>query len=178
MSRIGKSPITVPSGVQVVVNGRTVEVSGPKGKLSFNLHPEVEVTVDAGQVSFNWAGRENGVSSAQAGTARAIINNMVTGVSQGFQRKLVLVGVGYKVSVKGNVVNMALGYSHPIEHVLPEGVTAECPSQTEIVLSSIDKHLIGQTAANIRAYRSPEPYKGKGVRYSDEVVRIKETKKK
>lgn len=178
MSRIGKSPISIPSGVEVNVNGQEVVVKGPKGTLNFTAHKSVTVVVENNQVTFDWAGKAEGLSSEQAGTARAIINNLVVGVSQGYTRKLTLVGVGYRASVKGNVLNMALGFSHPIEHVLPEGVTAECPSQTEIVLSSIDKHLIGQTAANIRAYRKPEPYKGKGVRYADEVVRIKEAKKK
>lgn len=178
MSRVAKTPITVPSGVEVNVNGQNVTVKGPKGQLNLNVNKAVTVVVEGGQVNFKWAGREEGVSSNQAGTARALINNMVKGVSEGFERKLRLVGVGYRASVAGNTLNLVLGYSHPIAHELPQGVKAECPSQTEIVLSSIDKHLLGQTAADIRAYRKPEPYKGKGVRYADEVVRIKEVKKK
>lgn len=178
MSRVAKTPVSIPSGVEVNVNGQLVNVKGPKGSLKLEVNPAVKVSVADNQVSFDWAGKETGVSSEQAGTARALINNYVIGVSQGYQRKLLLVGVGYRAAVKGDLVTLQLGYSHPIEHKLPAGVTAECPSQTEIVLSSIDKHLLGQTAANIRAYRKPEPYKGKGVRYSDEVVRIKEAKKK
>lgn len=178
MSRVAKTPVSIPSGVEVNVNGQLIQVKGPKGSLQLEVNPAVKLTVADNAVSFDWAGKEDGVSSEQAGTARALVNNMITGVSQGYQRKLTLVGVGYRASVSGDVVNLALGYSHPIEHKLPEGVKAECPSQTEIVLSSIDKQLLGQTAANIRAYRKPEPYKGKGVRYSDEVVRIKEAKKK
>lgn len=178
MSRVAKQPVNIPAGVEVNVNGQLVTVKGKKGTLTLTVNNEVTVAVADNQVTFNWAGREEGVPSAQAGTARALVANLVKGVNEGFQRKLQLVGVGYRASVKGNVVSLALGYSHPIEHVLPAGVTAECPSQTEIVLSSADKHLLGQTAANIRAYRKPEPYKGKGVRYTDEVVRIKEAKKK
>lgn len=178
MSRVAKTPVNVPSGVEVNVNGQLVSVKGPKGTLSLNVNPAVKVVLENSQVTFQWEGREQGVPSAQAGTARALVNNMVVGVSAGFQKKLQLVGVGYRASVKGNQLSLALGFSHPVEFTLPEGVAAECPSQTEIVLSSIDKQLVGQTAAKIRAYRKPEPYKGKGVRYSDEVVRMKEAKKK
>lgn len=178
MSRVAKTPVSIPSGVEVNVNGQLVTVKGPKGQLNLNVNSAVTVTVENNEVVFNWAGKEEGLSSNQAGTARALINNMVVGVSEGFTRGLQLKGVGYRASVKGNTLSLALGYSHPIEHVLADGVTAECPSQTEIVLKSIDKHLIGQEAANIRAYRKPEPYKGHGVRYANEVVRIKEVKKK
>lgn len=178
MSRVAKTPVSIPSNVEVNVNGQLITVKGPKGQLQLNVNPEVQISFADGKVSFDWKGREEGVSSNQAGTARALVNNMLIGVTEGFTRGLVLKGVGYRASVKGNTLNLALGYSHPIEHVLPEGVTAECPTQTEIVLKSIDKHLIGQVAADIRAYRKPEPYKGHGVRYANEVVRIKEVKKK
>ncbi|MFC6277329.1 50S ribosomal protein L6 [Psittacicella hinzii] len=178
MSRVAKTPVSIPSGVEVNVNGQVVTVKGPKGQLDFNVNPAVAVTVENGLVSFNWEGREQGVSSNQAGTARAIIQNMVVGVSEGFTRALKLNGVGYRAAVKDKVLTLSLGYSHPIEHVLADGITAECPTQTDIVLKGISKHLIGQEAANIRAYRKPEPYKGHGVRYADEVVRIKEVKKK
>ena len=130
-------------------------------------------------VNFTFTPREGFVeANAQSGTARALVNAMVIGVTEGFTKKLQLVGVGYRAQVKGNVVALSLGFSHPVEHTLPAGITAECPSQTEIVLKGADKQLIGQVAADIRAYRRPEPYKGKGVRYSDEVVRMKEAKKK
>ncbi|RIY34093.1 50S ribosomal protein L6 [Psittacicella hinzii] len=178
MSRVAKTPVSIPSGVEVNVNGQLVTVKGPKGSLELTVNSQVSIAVQDNQVSFNWQGREEGVSSEQAGTARALINNMVKGVSEGFTRGLQLKGVGYRASIKGNTLTLALGYSHPIEHVLPEGVTAECPSQQEIVLRAIDKQLVGQQAAIIRSYRKPEPYKGHGVRYTDEVVRIREVKKK
>ncbi|MCM2681420.1 50S ribosomal protein L6 [Echinimonas agarilytica] len=177
MSRVAKAPVQLPAGVEVTLKGQDITVKGAQGSLTRTVNAAVEVKQEDNAVTF--AGRE-GVSGswAQAGTARALVNNMVTGVSQGFERKLVLNGVGYRAAAKGKVVNLALGFSHPIDHELPEGVSAECPSQTEIVLKGVDKQLVGQVAANIRAYRKPEPYKGKGVRYADEHVRRKEAKKK
>lgn len=177
MSRVAKAPVAVPNGVTVTQNGRQVEVKGSKGTLSFSLHALVELKQEDGQLKVAPI-QESKDAWMQAGTARAVLNNLVKGVSEGFERKLQLVGVGYKAAVKGNVVNLNLGYSHPIDHTLPEGVTAETPSATEIVLKSANKQLLGQVAAEIRAYRSPEPYKGKGVRYSDEVILRKEAKKK
>lgn len=177
MSRVAKAPVNIPAGVEVKLDGQLLTVKGKNGELVRTIHNSVEVKQENDALTF--APRE-GVegANAQAGTARALVNAMVIGVTEGFTKKLQLVGVGYRAQLKGNVLSLSLGYSHPIEHALPAGVTAECPSQTEIVLKSSDKQLIGQTAANIRAYRRPEPYKGKGVRYADEVVRTKEAKKK
>jgi len=177
MSRVAKAPVTVPNGVTVTQNGRQVEVKGSKGTLSFNLHALVELKQEDG-VLRTVPAQDTQAAWMQTGTARAVLNNLVTGVSKGFERKLQLVGVGYKAQAKGNTVNLALGFSHPIDYVLPEGVTAETPTPTEILLKSTDKQLLGQAAADIRAFRSPEPYKGKGVRYSDEVILRKEAKKK
>ena len=177
MSRVAKAPVTVPNGVTVTQNGRQVEVKGSKGTLSFNLHALVELKQEEGKLQIAPV-KESKDAWMQAGTARAVLNNLVKGVNEGFERKLQLIGVGYKAAIKGNVVNLNLGFSHPIDYVLPEGVTAETPTATEIVLKSANKQLLGQVAANIRSYRSPEPYKGKGVRYSDEVVLRKEAKKK
>lgn len=177
MSRVAKAPVNIPAGVEVKLNGQLLTVKGKNGELSRTIHNAVEVKQDNGVLTF--APREGMAGAdAQAGTARALVNAMVIGVTEGFTKKLQLVGVGYRAQVKGNVVSLSLGYSHPIEHVLPAGITAECPSQTEIVLKGADKQVIGQAAADIRAYRRPEPYKGKGVRYADEVVRTKEAKKK
>lgn len=177
MSRIAKNPVNIPAGVEVTLNGQTVQIKGPKGSLTHVVHDLVTVSKDDSALSFSWNDSLTG-ASAQAGTARNLINNMVIGVTEGFTKKLQLVGVGYRASVQGSNVNLVLGFSHPVNYTLPKEVSAECPTQTEIVLTSINKQLLGQVAANIRAYRKPEPYKGKGVRYSDEVVRIKETKKK
>lgn len=177
MSRIAKAPVEIPAGVEVTLSGQEITVKGGNGTLSRTINDAVELTKADNQLTF--APRE-GVAGAdaQAGTARALVNNMVEGVTKGFEKKLELVGVGYRAQAKGKVVSLTLGFSHPVEHELPDGVTAECPSQTEVVLKSADKQLVGQVAADIRAYRKPEPYKGKGVRYSDEVVRRKEAKKK
>ena len=177
MSRIAKSPITLPSGCEVKQEGQKVSVKGPKGELSAEINNLVSVSVSDGVVTVSPA-EEDQKAWAQAGTARSLINNMVTGVTDGFERKLVLNGVGYRAQAKGSTVNLTLGFSHPIDYALPDGVKAETPSQTEIVLTSIDKQLLGQVAANIRSFRPPEPYKGKGVRYADEYVRRKEAKKK
>ena len=177
MSRVAKAPVTIPAGVEVTLNGQEIAVKGKNGTLKRTLNAAVIVTKEENVLKFAPVEGAAG-ADAQAGTARALVNNMVIGVTTGFERKLVLVGVGYRAQAQGKSVGLALGFSHPIDHELPEGVTAECPTQTEIVLKSADKALLGQVAADIRAYRSPEPYKGKGVRYSDEVVRTKEAKKK
>lgn len=177
MSRIANAPITVPAGVEVTLNGQEVTVKGGQNTLTRVIHDAVEVVQEEQEVRV--AARE-GVANAvaQAGTARSLIFNMVQGVSQGFERKLTLVGVGYRAQAQGNKLSLNLGFSHPVEVVAPAGITLETPNQTEIVVKGADKHLVGQIAANIRAYRKPEPYKGKGIRYSDENVRRKEAKKK
>lgn len=177
MSRVAKNPITIVNGVEVKVDDGLVKVKGKLGDLVFKLHPLVGVEILEGVVKVIPTSQSK-TAWAQAGTARAIIANMVKGVSDGFEKRLQLVGVGYRAAVKGKVLNLVLGFSHPIDHVLPEGVSAEVPSQTEIVLRSSNKELLGEVAANIRGYRPPEPYKGKGVRYADEHVRRKEAKKK
>lgn len=177
MSRVAKAPVAVPAGVEVKLNGQVVTIKGKNGELTRTIHDAVEVKQEGQTLTF--APREGFANAwAQAGTARALLNGMVIGVTEGFTKKLQLVGVGYRAAVKDNVVNLSLGFSHPVNHTLPAGITAECPSQTEIVLKGSDKQLIGQVAADLRAYRRPEPYKGKGVRYADEVVRTKEAKKK
>ncbi len=177
MSRVAKNPVKLPTGVEIKLNGQLLSVKGAKGALELQLHSSVEVIQDAGELRF--AGRNGDQQTrAMTGTTRALVNNMVLGVSQGFERKLQLVGVGYKAQAKGQVLNLALGFSHPIDYELPEGIVAETPNQTEIVLKGVDKQLLGQVAAEIRDFRRPEPYKGKGVRYADEVVLRKEAKKK
>ncbi|MBM7072958.1 50S ribosomal protein L6 [Shewanella sp. 202IG2-18] len=177
MSRVAKAPVAIPAGVEVTVNGQAISVKGAKGTLTREINSAVTVTVEGTEVK---VAPVDGVANAwaQAGTARALINNMVIGTSEGFQKKLTLIGVGYRAKVAGKGVDLTLGFSHPLVHELPEGVKAECPSQTEIVLTGTDKQLVGQVAAEIRGYRPPEPYKGKGVRYADENVRRKEAKKK
>ena len=177
MSRVAKAPVVVPAGVEVKLNGQVISIKGKNGELTRTLNNAVEVKHVDNTLTF--APREGFADGwAQAGTSRALLNGMVIGVTEGFTKKLQLVGVGYRAAVKGNAVSLALGFSHPVEHALPAGITAECPTQTEIVLKGADKQLIGQVAADLRAYRRPEPYKGKGVRYADEVVRTKEAKKK
>jgi large subunit ribosomal protein L6 len=177
MSRIAKSPITVPSGVDIKISGREIQIKGAKGALQMNLHPDVDVEQKDGVINVQ---PKTDVKSqwAMAGTFRALINNMVTGAKTGFQKKLQLIGVGYRAQVKGKVLNLNLGFSHPIDYPIPEGITVETPSATEIIVSGCDKQRVGQVAAEIRAYRPPEPYKGKGVRYQDEYVVRKEAKKK
>jgi large subunit ribosomal protein L6 len=176
MSRIGKNPIVLPAGVEVTV-GEQITVKGPLGTLNTAAHPAVKVEVEGLNVSVSKnEGQVNG--SAMWGTMRANLNNMVIGVSKGFEKKLQLVGVGYRAQAQGEILNLSLGFSHPVAHKMPAGVKVECPTQTEILIKGSDKQQVGQVAAEVRAYRKPEPYKGKGVRYSDEVVVIKETKKK
>lgn len=177
MSRIAKSAITLPKGVEVSVANGSVTVKGAKGTLTRPVHSLVNVNVADGVVSVGVVSERNDAWT-QAGTMRANLANMVTGVSAGFERKLLLVGVGYRAAAQGNSVNLTLGFSHPVVHKLPEGITAETPSQTEIVLKGINKEVLGQVAAEIRGYRPPEPYKGKGVKYADEVIIRKEVKKK
>lgn len=177
MSRVAKNPVKLPAGVEIKMSGQQLSVKGAKGALELNVHPSVEVIQEGGELRF--AGRNGDQQTrAMAGTTRALVNNMVIGVSQGFERKLQLVGVGYKAQAKGQVLSLALGFSHPVDYELPQGVTAETPSQTDILIKGVDKQLVGQVAAEIRDFRRPEPYKGKGVRYSDEVVRRKVAKKK
>jgi len=177
MSRVAKAPVQIPAGVTVTLSGQDIKVKGPKGELSRTIHSDVVVSQEENSIIINIAADVKG-AWAQAGTTRALINNMVIGVNTGFEKKLILNGVGYRAKAAGKVLNLSLGFSHPVEHAIPEGVTCETPSQTEVVLKSADKHLVGQVAANIRSYREPEPYKGKGIRYDDEVVRRKEAKKK
>lgn len=177
MSRVAKAPVTLPNGVSVTLNGRQVEVNGKNGKMSLHLHDLVELKQEENEVVVS-PKVDSKEAWMHAGTVRALLNNLVKGVTDGFERRLQLIGVGYRAQVAGNKVTLNLGYSHPIEYTLPEGVSAENASQTEIVLKSSDKQKLGQAAANIRSFRPPEPYKGKGVRYSDEVILRKEAKKK
>ncbi|MDK2126368.1 50S ribosomal protein L6 [Parachitinimonas caeni] len=177
MSRVAKNPITIPGGVEVSMLGKELVVKGPLGMQKQVICDGVSVTVETGVLKF-FANSDDKHARAMSGTLRALAANMVVGVSKGFERKLNLVGVGYRAQAQGDVVNLTLGFSHPVAHRLPVGVKAETPSQTEIVLKGINRQQIGQVAAEIRAYRPPEPYKGKGVRYSDEIVVLKETKKK
>jgi len=177
MSRVAKKPISIPSGVTVTLEGRTVKVKGPKGELTFTLHEQVDV-VQEGEELHCSARTERQSNVAITGTTRAVIANMVQGVTSGFERKLELRGVGYRAQAQGNVLNLTLGFSHPVAHGIPTGVTVETPTQTEVLVKGIDKQQVGQVAAEIRAYRPPEPYKGKGVRYAGERVVMKEAKKK
>jgi len=174
MSRVAKNPITLPDGVDIKIDGLSVSVKGPKGNLALNLHPNVSLDHTDGVYMVK---PDDDKHVAMAGTFRALVGNMVAGVSTGFQKKLQLVGVGYRAQIQGKKLNLALGFSHPIEYDAPEGITIEAPSQTEIIVSGCDKQKVGQVAAEIRAFRPPEPYKGKGVRYSDERVVRKEAKK-
>ena len=175
MSRIAKAPIELPSGVEIKIAGTEVSVKGPKGNLVQSLHPNVSVEQEDKTITVKPA---NDSDIPMAGTMRSLVNNMVVGVSDGFEKKLTLVGVGYRAQVQGSKLTLALGYSHPIEYTAPEGVTIESPSQTEVVVKGCDKQQVGQVASEIRAFRPPEPYKGKGVRYADEYIVRKEAKKK
>lgn len=178
MSRVASNPIVLPKGVELTVSGQQVQVKGGKGNMSIAVHESVNIVQNDSQLTFT--GKKDGdkQGNAMAGTMRALVNNMVTGVSTGHERRLQLQGVGYRAQAQGKKLNLQLGFSHPIEYSLPEGVEAQTPSQTEIIISGADKQLIGQVCAEIRAFRPPEPYKGKGVRYADEYVRRKEAKKK
>ena len=177
MSRVAKKPIELPKGVDVNISGQHLSIKGPKGAFEYDVHGDVEISSDEGVVQCR---PRNGRPQhfAIAGTMRSIVNNMVLGVSQGFEKKLELVGVGYRAQSQGKSLNLTLGFSHPVDYPVPEGITVETPSQTEILVKGADKQLVGQVAAEIRAFRPPEPYKGKGVRYSDEHIIRKEAKKK
>lgn len=177
MSRVAKNPVAIPKGVEVQISDAEIAVKGPLGSLRQALPDSVQVDRDGDSlVCKAREGASNG--KALSGTLRALVNNMVTGVTSGFERKLTLVGVGYRAQAQGDKLNLSLGFSHPVVHQMPEGVKVETPTQTEVLIKGIDKQKVGQVAAEVRAYRAPEPYKGKGVRYADEVVALKETKKK
>ena len=177
MSRISKNPITVPENLDVKISSTSVSVKGPLGNLNLDLTDDIAVEIKDKVISVKSANSSKHARS-MSGTIRTLISNMVLGVNTGFEKKLSLVGVGYRAQVEGDKLNMNLGFSHPVIHKMPFGVKAETPSQTEIVLKGIDKQQVGQVAAEIRAYRKPEPYKGKGVRYADERIVLKEAKKK
>jgi len=177
MSRIAKYPVELPKGVEVALSAGEITVKGPLGSLTHFILPAVKLEKE-GDALLCRALENQPDASAMSGTMRALVSNMVTGVTKGFEKKLTLVGVGYKAQAQGSKLNLALGYSHPVVHEMPNGIKVETPTQTEILIKGIDRQLVGQVAAEVRAYRSPEPYKGKGIRYADEVVTIKETKKK
>lgn len=177
MSRVAKMPIALPSGAEVTITPISITVKGPLGSLTQLLTDLVRIENNSGTLSFV-AANDSREANAMSGTVRALVSNMVTGVTKGFERKLTLVGVGYKAQVQGDKLNLSLGFSHPIIHQMPAGVKCDVATPTEVLIKGIDKQKVGQVAAEVRAYRKPEPYKGKGVRYSDEVVKIKETKKK
>lgn len=175
MSRVARKPVVLPPGVEVTVSGQQLSIKGPKGTLTHQVHAQVEITRDSDALKFAPRSAE---ANAYAGTTRALVNNMVTGVTEGFSKKLELVGVGYRAQVQGEALNLTLGFSHPLNFTIPAGITVETPSQTEVIVKGLDRQQVGAVAAKIRAYRPPEPYKGKGVKYSDEVIVRKEVKKK
>jgi large subunit ribosomal protein L6 len=177
MSRIAKQPVEMPSGVSLSIDGQTIKAKGPKGELSITIHDDVMFEQNDNILSFKPA-NDNKNAMAMTGTMRSLVSNVVKGVAEGFQKKLQLVGVGYRAQLKGKTLSLSLGFSHPVEYAIPEGISIEVPSQTEIVISGCDKQRVGQVAAEIRAYRPPEPYKGKGVKYADEQIIRKEAKKK
>jgi len=177
MSRIGKAPIVLPEKVEVAITPEQISVIGPLVSLTQKLSPEVAVEKVENRIQFKAAGNSR-QANAMSGTLRALVANMVTGVTKGFEKRLTLVGVGYRAQAQGEKLNLTLGFSHPVSHSMPKGVKVETPTQTEVVLKGMDRQQVGQVAAEVRAYRSPEPYKGKGVRYANEQVVIKETKKK
>ncbi len=177
MSRIAKNPVQIPQGVEVNLSCGTISVAGSKGSLTSSIHPLVELQIDSGVISVK-INKSDKTQVALAGTTRANIANMVAGVSSGYEKKLMMVGVGYRAQAKGQILNLSLGFSHPVDYEVPEGIIVETPSQTEILVKGCDKQQVGQVAANIRAYRPPEPYKGKGVRYANEIIVRKEAKKK
>ena len=177
MSRVGKMPITVPQGVDVSVSAEQISVKGAQGTLTRAANALVTVTVDGGKVSFT-AANDSTAADAMSGTMRALVANMVSGVTKGFERKLNLLGVGYRAQAQGTKLNLQIGFSHPVVKEMPAGIKVECPTQTEIIIKGADRQAVGQIAAEVRAIRPPEPYKGKGIRYSDERVALKETKKK
>jgi large subunit ribosomal protein L6 len=177
MSRVASNPVKIPAGVEIKFNGQEVNVKGSKGALSLDVHAAVKVNQDEGSLTFK-VNENSKQALALAGTTRALVNNMVLGVTEGFEKKLELIGVGYRAQAQGKSLNLTLGFSHPVIYELPDGVSAQTPTQTEISISGIDKQKVSQVAAEIRSIRPPEPYKGKGVRYSGEHVRVKEAKKK
>ena len=177
MSRIGKAPVTLPEKVEVAIQAGEISVKGPLGSLSRKLSPEVQVEKVENRIQFKAAGNSR-QANAMSGTLRALVANMVTGVTKGFEKRLTLVGVGYRAQAQGDKLALTLGFSHPVVHPMPKGIKVETPTQTEIVIRGMDRQLVGQVAAEVRAYRSPEPYKGKGVRYANEQIVLKETKKK
>jgi len=177
MSRIAKYPVTLPKGVEVTLATDSISVKGPLGTLARATSPDVKIEKSGDQLTFAVASKSPR-AVAMSGTLRALVANMVNGVSKGFERRLSLVGVGYRAQAQGDKLNLSLGFSHPVVHQMPKGVKVATPTQTEIVITGTDKQLVGQVAAEVRAYRPPEPYKGKGVRYVDETVILKETKKK
>jgi len=177
MSRIAKYPIAVPSGVEVTLADEAINVKGSNGQLDFILNGDVKINLEEGQLNFKPA-NDSKQAKAMSGTVRSIVNNMVEGVSKGFERKLTVIGVGYRAQAQGKKLNLTLGFSHPVVYNVPEGITIETPTQTEVVIKGADKQKVGQVAAEIRRYRPPEPYKGKGVRYTDERVIRKQAKKK
>ena len=176
MSRIANNPITVPAGVEVNINGNSVNIRGKKGEMSHHVHNLVSVVQEEGVLKLK-ARNNSKFAKALSGTTRALLQNLVTGVTDGYEEKLEIIGVGYRAQAQGKALNLTLGFSHPVEYAVPEGITIETPSQTEIVIKGVDKRLVGQVAANIRNYRPPEPYKGKGVRYANEQIIRKEAKK-
>ncbi|MFY9510366.1 MAG: 50S ribosomal protein L6 [Rubrivivax sp.] len=177
MSRVGKMPIDVPKGVDVSITAEQITVKGGNGTLVRSLNPLVSVKNEAGKLSFAPA-NDSAEADAMSGTMRALVNNMVNGVGKGFEKKLTLVGVGFRAQAQGAKLNLQIGFSHPVVKDMPEGVKVACPTQTEIVITGADRQRVGQVAAEVRAFRPPEPYKGKGIRYADERVTLKETKKK
>jgi large subunit ribosomal protein L6 len=177
MSRIANNPVDIPKGVEVSLSGQELSVKGSRGQLNLTIHELVAISKDEDLLKFA-AAEEGKKPSAMAGTFRSLVSNMVVGVSQGFQKELELRGVGYRAQMRGRKLNLTLGFSHPVEYVIPEGIEIETPTQTQIIVKGIDKQVVGQISAEIRAFRPPEPYKGKGVRYADEQVKRKEAKKK
>lgn len=177
MSRIAKYPVTLPKGVEATLAAETLSIKGPLGTLTQQLRGDVMIEKDGDKLVFK-ALNDSDDANAMSGTLRALAANMVVGVTKGFEKRLTLVGVGYRAQAQGDKLNLTLGFSHPVAHPMPKGIKVETPSQTEILIKGLDKQLVGQVAAEVRAYRSPEPYKGKGVRYADERVILKETKKK
>ena len=177
MSRIAKYPVPLPKGVDLTLAGGEISVKGPLGTIARAADPNVEVKKEGENITFKALGNSNH-ANAMSGTMRALVAGMVTGVTKGFEKRLALVGVGFRAQAQGDSLSLALGYSHPVVHKMPKGIKVATPTQTEIVISGVDKQLVGQVAAEVRAYRPPEPYKGKGVRYRDEVIVLKETKKK
>lgn len=177
MSRVGKLPIAMPEGAAATITADQITIKGPLGTLVQSMNDLVTVKQENGSLKIDVV-NDSHEANAQSGTMRALLNNMVTGVTKGFEKRLTLVGVGFRAQAQGDKLTMSLGYSHPVTHAMPEGVKCETPSQTEIVIKGVDKQKVGQVAAEVRAYRKPEPYKGKGVRYANEVIKLKETKKK